>query len=194
MINRLKNKQYTLTSCGRYVLNVALLLLLISFHSCDREDPKPPNEEEVSTTLTVTLTPGGGGMPVVLSLFDEDGETGSMEPVQNVSGSLRVGTTYSAQIQLLNETVTPALNVSDEVQEEGNDHLFCFSASGDLSIEYDDSDDQGLPLGLSTTWLTGNAGQREVTIILRHQPGTKNGQCPGTGETDLEVSFSFIVQ
>jgi hypothetical protein len=194
MISRLKHKPRSFTSNGRYMLAVGLLLLVITFQSCDTEDPKPPNEEEVITTLTVTLTPGDGGMPVILSFFDEDGENGSAEPVETISGSLRVGTSYSAQIQLLNETVTPPIDVSEEVEEEGNDHLFCFSASGDLSIEYEDEDDQGLPLGLSTTWLPGEAGQQEVTIILRHQAGTKNGQCPGTGETDLEVSFGFIVQ
>jgi hypothetical protein len=194
MISPFKNKQSILTRQGRYMLELAVLLLVISFQSCDQEDPKPPNEEEVITTMTVTLTPGDGGMPVVLSFFDEDGENGSTEPIHTISGSLRVGTSYSAQIQLLNETVTPPIDVSDEVEEEGTDHLFCFSVSGDVSIEYDDADAQGMPLGLSTTWLTGDAGQQEVTITLRHQAGTKNGQCPGTGETDLEVFFGLIVQ
>lgn len=194
MINPLKNKAFALVSGGRYLVAVAILPLVISFQSCGPDDPKPVNEEEVITTLTVTLTPGDGGMPVVLTFFDEDGENGSIEPVQSISGSLRVSTSYSAQIQLLNETVTPAIDVSEEVAEEGADHLFCFSESGDLSIQYADTDEKGMPLGLSTTWLTGNAGQRDVTISLRHQPGTKNGDCPGTGETDLEVSFNLIVQ
>lgn len=167
---------------------------MISFQSCNPRVPAPVNEAEVITTLTVTLTPDDGGMPVVLNFFDEDGMKGSLEPAQTISGSLRVDTYYSAQIQLLNEMVTPPRNISDEVEEEGNDHLFCFSVSGDVSVEYVDADERGMPLGLATKWLTGDAGQHRVTIILRHLSGTKDGECPGTGETDLEVSFGLIVQ
>ena len=181
-------------SSAACLLGMVCILCALSFQGCGPEDPHPVNEEEVITTVEVSLAPEGGGTPVTLRFYDQDGENGSIEPVQTISGSLATATVYSAQIALLNETITPALNISDEVEEEGNDHLFCFSVSGDLSIEYDDEDSQGMPLGLSTRWLTGGEGQVQLTIILRHQAGTKTGDCPGLGETDLEVSFGLIVQ
>jgi hypothetical protein len=162
--------------------------------SCNREDPQPVNEEEVITTLQVNLAPVGGGEPVTLKFFDGDGELGAIAPVITVSGSLKPSTTYATTIQLLNETVVPADDISLEVEEEANDHLICFDGTANISIDYEDADDNGLPLGLATSWVTGSASQGYVTISLRHQAGTKTGVCPGGGETDVEVTFNVKVE
>ncbi len=50
------------------------LIALFAFNSCSSDDSKPVNEEEVITTVTVTLTPVGGGTPVVLTSRDLDGD------------------------------------------------------------------------------------------------------------------------
>ncbi|HET9488013.1 MAG TPA: hypothetical protein VFO54_11275 [Chryseosolibacter sp.] len=164
------------------------------FPSCNREDPEPVNEEEVITTLQVNLAPVGGGVPVTLRFFDEDGELGAIAPLITVSGPLKPSTTYAATIQLLNETVVPTDDISLEVEEEGNDHLICFAVTANISIDYEDADDNGLPLGLATSWVTGAASQGYVTLSLRHQAGTKTGDCPGAGETDVEVTFNVAVE
>ena len=169
-------------------LSVALFI-----HACEQKDPEPVNEEEVITTVRAILTPEGGGTPITLTFYDEDGEHGSIAPVYTVSGDLLSSTSYVCSIELLNETVDPPLDISGEVREEGGDHLLCFVVEGDLAIEYADTDSNGLPLGLSTKWLTGGEGLVDVTIVLRHQAGTKTGDCPGTGDTDVEVSFSVKV-
>lgn len=179
---------------NRVLSGTVFVLSIFFFSSCDKGDPKPVNEEEVITTLEITLTPVGGGIPVTLKFFDADGEQGSIAPLYTVSGSLKPSTTYSATIELMNETVNPHGDISAEVEEEANDHLFCFNVVGDINIDYDDQDENGLPLGLTTSWETGQAGAAEVTVSLRHQPGTKTGQCPGVGSTDVEVAFSLTVQ
>jgi len=171
-----------------------LLLSLLVFHGCKMDDPEPVNEEEVITTVLVTITPPGGGSPVVLKFMDPDGEQGSNVPVITVSGPLKAASQYTTTIGLLNETVTPAEDVSEEVEEEGSDHLICFDPSENITIGYEDEDENGLPLGLTTTWLTGEPGPGEVTISLRHQAGTKTGDCPGAGETDVEVTFNVTVE
>jgi hypothetical protein len=170
-----------------------ILLSMVFLESCDKEDPKPVSEPEVITTVQVTLVPDDSGAPVTLTFFDEDGEQGSIAPLITVSGSLKAGTTYSAVIELWNETVDPPLNVGAEVAEEANDHLFCFAVSGDVTINYEDQDDNGRPIGIITTWDVGMVGSPEVTVSLRHQPGTKSGECPGGGETDVQITFELDI-
>jgi hypothetical protein len=166
---------------------------MLLLQSCNKEDPKPPNEEELITTVEVKLSPTGGGIPVTLKFFDADGELGSIAPLFTVSGPLKASTTYAAIIELTNETINPHGDISAEVAEEANDHLFCFDVDGNIDIDYNDEDDNGLPLGLITSWVTGQPGDAVVTISLLHQAGTKTGQCPGVGDTDVEVSFNLTV-
>ena len=180
----------------RFVAGIDLFVFTVAvfiFSGCDNEDPKPVNEEEVITTLELNLLPAAGGSPVTLKFFDADGEQGNTAPVITVSGPLQAGATYSGVIELWNETVSPPANITEEVAEEADDHLFCFDVSGDITIAYQDEDANGLPLGVITTWTVGQAGAAEVTVSLRHQAGTKTGECPGSGESDVEVAFDLNV-
>lgn len=181
---------------SRLVFTCRLLILvgaILTFSSCDKEDPKPVNEEEVITTFEITLLPDAGGTPVTLEFVDADGEQGSMAPVISVSGPLEAGSSYSGIIALWNETANPPANITEEVAEEADDHLFCFDVSGDIAISYADEDENGLPIGVITSWSVGEAGPAKVTVSLRHQAGTKTGTCPGGGETDVEVAFDLQV-
>ena len=183
-----------LDSFTRILFASGLLLPAFFFQACDRDDPSPVNEEEVITTLNVALVPEGGGVPINLKFYDADGEHGSIAPVISASGALAASTHYAVAIELLNETVSPVEDISQEVAEEANDHLFCFNVDGDVSVQYEDEDENGMPLGLITSWVTGSAGEATVAITLRHQSGTKTGACPGTGETDVEVAFDLLVE
>ena len=84
-------------------------LLAISatfFVGCNNDDdntPDPVNEEEVITSMTVTLMPEGGGISVILETRDLDGD-GPNPPEVSVSGPLSVGTTYMGSIAVVNET------------------------------------------------------------------------------------------
>jgi hypothetical protein len=172
----------------------SIIVLILVFSACKKDDPKPVNEEEVITTFTVVLTPSGGGVPVTLKFQDQDGD-GSMAPVTTVSGPLSSGKTYTGVITLLDESRAVVANITEEVEEESDDHLFCFSVTGsNLTVVASDSDSKGLPIGLTSTWVTSTAGAASVKITLRHQPGTKTGTCPGTGETDVEVNFNLTIQ
>ena len=103
----------------------------VLFVSCSNDDdtPEPVNEEEVITTLTVTLSPNGGGTAITLQTRDLDGD-GPNAPVVTVSGSLATGVTYSGTIVLLNETVNPPEIITEEVEEENLDHQFFYTLGG----------------------------------------------------------------
>lgn len=181
----------------------SILLATVLLVSCG-DDPEPPNEEELITTLRVTLEPQGGGTTVTMEFKDLDGDGAGVPvftytptaPGTSPAALLAAGKTYNASIIVLNESETPAENITEEIEEEADEHLFCFTVGGgaNLTVEYNDEDDDGLPVGLATVWDTGTASSGTIKIVLRHQPGTKNGTCPGSGDTDIEVTFNVVIQ
>ena len=164
--------------------------------SSDDNDPEPVNEEEVITTMTVTLAPQGGGTTITLQTRDIDGD-GPGAPVVTVSGNLAANTTYNGSIELLNETETPAEDITEEVEEEDDEHQFIFSITGSLTaVNYADADGDGNPVGLAFTLETGAAGAGSISITLRHEPTKPNdGTLAGAGgETDITETFQVTVE
>jgi len=180
------------------------LICLLSFGilfltSCEKDEPDPPNQEEVITTLTYTLTPADGGETVVLSFRDLDGDGGNAPEISG--GTLSANTTYEGVLNLLNETESPAESITDEIQEEADEHQFFFTSTlPGLSFVYLDQDDNGAPLGLSSALTTDNEADGSITVILRHEPnksatGVADGDITNAGgETDIEVTFPVDVQ
>ena len=170
----------------------------VLFVSCSNEDdtPEPVNEEEVITTLTVTLSPNGGGTAITLQTRDLDGD-GPNAPVVTVSGSLATGVTYSGTIVLLNETVNPPEIITEEVEEENLDHQFFYTLGGglDVTTAYSNFDDNGNPLGTEFTLTAGTASSGTLTFTLRHEPTKPNtGLGDAGGETDIAATFNVAVQ
>jgi hypothetical protein len=175
------------------------LLLGTFFTGCDPEDPDIEKPEEVITTLRYILSPVNGSGDVTLSFQDLDGD-GANAPVI-VGGSLDTNTTYTGTLELANDSETPSEDIGAEVLEEGTDHQFFFSSSlSDLTVSYDDTDEDGKPIGLSTNLTTGAAGTGTLTVILKHEPvkdatGVESGDITNAdGETDIEVTFNITVQ
>lgn len=171
---------------------------LATLSSCsDDDDPEPVNEEEVITTVTVTLV--NGSDTVTLKSYDADGE-GSGAPVITVSGNLKAGTTYNGTIKLLNETESPAENITEEVEEEGKEHQFFFSSTNGTTFAYTDKDGDGNPIGITFTLTTAGAGNDTITVILRHEPnktatGVSGGDITNAGgSTDVEAAFGVTIE
>lgn len=173
------------------------------FSACKKDEtqaPTIPNEEELITSLIYTLTPVGGGTPVVFSFKDLDGDGGTA-PVL-IEGILFANTDYTGVLTLLNESEDPALDISLEVAEEGIDHQLFYQVDNalNLTINYSDADLNGSPIGLSTLVSTGTASGGSLVITLRHEPDkTASGVSTGDisnagGETDIEVTFVVEIE
>jgi hypothetical protein len=174
------------------------ILVTVLFVSCSSDDdtPEPVNEEEVITTLTVTLVPNGGGTSITLQTQDLDGD-GPDAPIINVSGNLATGVTYNGTLVLLNETVNPPENITEEVEEEDLDHQFFYTLGGglDVTTAYTNFDSEGNPLGTEFTLTAGEASSGTLTVTLRHEPTKPNtGLVDAGGETDIEATFNVTVQ
>lgn len=185
----------------QFRISVLAIAAMLSFASCSSDDdaPVPVNEEEVITTVTATFTPMAGGSTITLTSRDLDGD-GPNAPVVTASGNFVAGITYHGSIVFLNELNNPAENITDEIEEEGDEHQIFYQQNGLGSFIYDDEDMNGNPVGLhftytaATTPITGN-----LTVTLRHEPNKAGeGVAAGSianagGSTDAEVTFAVTV-
>ena len=172
-------------------------LLTLAMLGCSDDDTTPEiiNEDELITTVILTLTPDSGDQ-VVLTTIDLDGD-GPDEPVTTVVGSFSENTQYQGAVRFLNETETPAEEITDEVVEEADEHQVFYTVGEGLNITttYLDSDSNGNPLGVSITLETGEASSGSLTVTLRHEPVKPNdGLDSAGGETDISTSFDVSIQ
>jgi len=207
-------KMKTLKGTTKYfqlTFSIVLMAGVMSLTSCSEDDPMKEDVPELITKATLTFTPVGGGTPITVSATDPDGE--GVQDIQ-VDGAINLAanTTYALTLGLINElaeTSSPEYNIADEVEEEGDEHMFFYSWTGDVfsdpagngnidnradAVNYEDEDDNGLPLGLTTTWTTAANGSGTFRVVLKHQPDLKSATSDAnTGETDLDIEFEVNV-
>lgn len=185
----------------KLIKNIVILVYITSiFAACsNNEDPVIINEEELITTVRATLVPEGGGIEVILESVDLDGD-GPNAPNLTVSGNFDPNTTYVGSLKILNETESPAGDITLEIIEEDEDHQFFFSFSNDIATAtYNDEDSNGDPVGVQFNLSTGTEGSGGFTIILRHEPD-KAAENVNTGDitnaggaTDVQVTFDITI-
>ena len=169
---------------------------LIVTSSCgDDDDPTPASDRELITTVTLTMDTEKG-LLATATYKDMDGVGGTAPTKTQLV--LKANTTYTANLTLLNEQESPAIEIHDEVLEEADDHqVFYTPGNGlNLTVATTDKDSENRPLGLETTFTTGAASSGKLKVVLKHQPNTK-AAAPGDatkGETDVEVEFDVLIQ
>ena len=172
-----------------------LFISALTFTACSEDDhdhDDHDHENEVMTTLTYTLT--NGNDQVVLTFKDLDGEGGN-DGTYDISGPLSANTTYTGEIKILNETESPAEDITEEIKEEDDEHEFFYTSTvSGLAIEKTDVDGDGNPLGLETSVTSGGAGSGSIYIVLKHEPTKPNDGTSGDagGSTDIEVTFNNV--
>ena len=181
------------------LFSAVILFLVVVFNSCKKDPVVDPNEGELITTvrLKLTNTLSSSINPLVYEFKDLDGEGGAA-PVKFDDIVLQKNIPYICEVTVLNESVSPADDITKEIKAEANDHQFYFvpSSSNLLSVSNYDTDTQGLPLGLSSFWVSGlNPGTGTVKVVLKHKPGIKAANdLINIGDTDIELNFKLIIQ
>ena len=179
---------------------IALLVIPVLFSTSCSNDDAPVNEEEVITTVRVTLV--GGGQTIVLESRDLDGDGPNAPVLTPVGGGILVaGTTYTGSTEFLNELEDPSEDITVEVEEEGAEHQVFYQLASSLgTITYADEDINGNPIGLNFTLVAGTSGTTgTLTVTLKHLPNkTATGVAAGDitnagGNTDAAVTFSVAV-
>lgn len=175
-------------------LAAALLLA-----ACGESSTAPGGESELITRVTLTLTPNGGGSALTAFIDDPDGNGPQSPSAQQGALTLAAGTTYAGTVKFENRLKTPVEDITEEVEEEANEHRVFYTVTGSgVTITTTDLDPAGRPLGLrfNTVVGTGAAGAGTVRVVLCHyddgpKPTTAT-TC--TGDTDIDVTFNYTVQ
>lgn len=177
-----------------------LPLAILALGACtDPENPEETNEEEVITTVELTLD----GETYVWADIEQDGSPLVDDIV------LAADSTYTLDVRFLNELEDPAEDITEEVDAESHEHQLFFTTDGPFTYAYDDADANGLPVGLSGTLSTGSAGTGMLGVLLRHLPEqdgaaqkvagledtfAADGPSALPGGSDADVSFAITVE
>ncbi|MEN9448444.1 MAG: hypothetical protein RJA25_1734 [Bacteroidota bacterium] len=164
-----------------------------------KKDPKNPDpEQELITTLQLTLTETTAPFSKHIFTFkDVDGDGGADPTIDTIK--VPAGKTYHASLLLLDERNLPVDTVSNEINELNTIHQFFYqSTPADVFADfvYKTFDDNGKPLGTEFECKSKNiAASGSLRITLRHELN-KNGEGVSSGdithadgETDIEVDF-----
>lgn len=171
-------------------------IITLSIASCNKTSIDAEDENELITTIKLNFT--ANGTTQTFSYSDPDGDGGKNPTIDNIS--LKANTTYTMTIQLLDESKSPVSNITDEVSEQRDEHLFIYmpTPSTLFTYTYGDKDSRNFNVGLTGSIKTGAAATGKLKVQLRHQPpiggkpskdGTSN-----PGSDDVNVDFNVVLQ
>jgi hypothetical protein len=195
---------------------LAILFSVITIIGCSNNDddaPEEENEVEVFTDVTLIFTNTADISDVVRASAQDPDGTGIQELQILNAITLAADTEYTLTYEILN-ALDPAdvENIGDEILEEDNEHQFFYSftegaftnptGNGNIDtaadpINYNDQDENGNPVGLSTTWITASttSSVKSFTVRLQHQPDVKTATSGSNdGDTDFALTFALTIQ
>lgn len=195
---------------------LAILFSVITIIGCSNDDdvaPEEENEVEVFTDVTLIFTNTADNSDVVRASAQDPDGTGIQELQILDAITLAADTEYTLTYEILNALdPSDVENIGDEILEEDNEHQFFFSftenvfsdptGNGNIDaaadpINYNDADENGNPVGLSSAWTTGGTASSEAsfTVRLQHQPDVKTATSGSNdGDTDFELTFALTIQ
>jgi hypothetical protein len=195
---------------------LAILFSVITIIGCSNDDdvaPEEENEVEVFTDVTLVFTNTADVNDVVRASAQDPDGTGIQELQILDAITLAGDTEYTLTYEILN-ALDPAdiEDIGDEILEEDNEHQFFFSftenvfanptGNGNIDaaadpINYNDADENGNPVGLSSTWTTSSTASSgaSFTVRLQHQPDVKTATSGSNdGDTDFALTFALNIK
>ncbi|MDI9865384.1 hypothetical protein QM480_13670 [Flectobacillus sp. DC10W] len=174
---------------------LALAIAVITVSSCKKDAPDPVQDSENLTTLKLNFT--SGGVTKTFAFKDLDGIGGNAPVVDNIS--LDANKTYSVTVQVLDESKSPAEDITSEIETESFEHLFVYTPtpSNLLTITRTDKDNRNLEVGLKASAVTTNAGTGTLRVVLYHQPpqnGVPIKDGTAKGSTDFDAQFNVTIK
>lgn len=182
-------------SIKSFIKHALLLTLSLSvfFSSCKKDDDQDPdNDQELITTVKVTLKKSDVDTGQTFEWKDIDGAGGQDPVIQTIS--VDPNSTYSMTVEFLDESKNPAENITGEILEEAEDHMVLFipEARLNFAVMSLDTDANNQLIGLENRVVTGTSSTGNLRIILKHQPDKTKPDT--TGETDVDVTFPVTVR
>jgi hypothetical protein len=195
---------------------LAILFSVITIISCSKDDDVAPDEEnevEVFTDVTLIFTNMADISDVVRASAQDPDGTGIQELQILDAITLAADTEYTLTYEILNALdPTDIEDIGNEILEEDNEHQFFYSftenvfanptGNGNIDaaadpINYNDEDENGNPVGLSSAWTTSStvSSGGSFTVRLQHQPNVKTATSGSNdGDTDFALTFALNIQ
>jgi hypothetical protein len=180
-------------------LSLPIISMTVLLGCSDKaENPQKNEENELITTVHLHLMKENDSTKIAHAVWKDlspDDEAGrSIDTL-----FLDTSTVYRGFIELMDESKNPAIDITEEVEAEKDDHLFIYrqnplESSIRFSVERTDKDSKNLPVGLRYTLSTRNLqGPSLLLVSLKHQPDIKNGD-ESLGDTDLEIKIPVKIR
>jgi hypothetical protein len=185
-------------------------------HDHDDHEGHDHDPNEVMTTVKLTFTDSAGDSFTATWADPEDDGSPVIDDI-----TLTNGVTYTVAFEVLNELAEPTEDVTPEILDEKDEHQVFFTgtavegpantsnADAVVTHAYADTDNNGLPVGLSNTFVATATGTGVMSVLLRHMPPV-NGEAikvagladvmdTGSatdlpGSTDINVDFNVTVE
>lgn len=170
-------------------VGIALLALVAVTLNLAVACKKKKEENELITKVKVVLVHDTTTVGTFV-WSDPDGDGGN-PPLPADTITLDSGIIYKVSILFADESNGKNKDITADIRTESTDHLVCYTSTpGGIHVTLTDSDGK-YPIGLESQWNSQTKGNFKMRIILRHQPGVKNGTCD-PGDTDADVEFPLI--
>lgn len=176
-----------------------ILCAVLLFTSCKKDELEPTDDNELVTRVQLTFTDVTSKASLTYTFQDKDGDPNTA-PEKFDKIVLKKGATYTLSVGVYDDTKSPAEDISEEIEEESDVHLFVFKTTPAslFTTTILDKDNNGLPVGLSSSVVTSaSAGTGKLNLLLKHQPElngvkVKTGQEAG-GSTDIDLLFDVEI-
>jgi len=185
-----------------YKIAASAILTAILFTSCGKNNDAIPVEQELITTIKLTLTNTANASDVHTYTYKVENGFNNTTPGTVIADTLQMAANaaYTTSVQVLNEKSNPVENTTDEILSEQTVHLFLYNSlpvfgAGSVAFTNGNTDTNSKPFNLTGTLTAGSAGKGLLKLYLIHEPANKNGTTPDEagGETDVASEFPVRV-
>ncbi len=178
-----------------------LLCSLIIVSSCKKpeDDHDHDHENEFITTVKLIVVNTNDSTDAHTASWKQTNPDGTTPPDTSLANlNLKTNSTYSLSAYFLDETKSPAEDITQEIQAEATSHGVFYIPDAvlgtSLTVVRNDVDANNLPVGLKAILTTGTASVNAfMNVILRHQPSGKDGTI-SPGSTDADTKFRVVVK
>ncbi|MFN6945786.1 MAG: hypothetical protein ACK4ND_12635 [Cytophagaceae bacterium] len=176
---------------------VFAILGLIVLVSCKKDEddvtnPGHDHSHHLITTLKIYFK-AEGEEPLEFVFRDPKGD-GNIEKDRIV---LAANKSYESYIELLNESDADNIEVvTGDIRKEDDEHQAFYIISDGLQLEhtYEDEDEYGKPVGLSNSFVTGDAGLGTIKVILKEYHRRSDKGNINRGHTEIEAEFDVTIE
>jgi len=172
---------------------ISVIAALLLFSSCGSDDDPAP--VTITTTVTTNFSSQGGG-----GAFDYV-EGGDVEDI-----TLSASALYTIDLQIQQDSGSVMIDFDQRIRDNAELYQIFYQVlptsapTVTANFFYTDADGDGLPIGLTATFVTLGSGDKTFVITVKQMDaGTKTNTDiadpdSSPGETIIEATYNFSVQ